>query len=143
MRKKGTPVSIRFAAFFRGRRTTAVATVARGVLDVGNRGAVNASSGRRASTARGHFCARFEALEFAPHTGNGALFVTRRAEIEHNRLARPQSEVALSGLPSAGEVTLMAFAVLVIVVALLVIIIVLIIVVGFIGRLRGGWSRWG
>jgi len=125
-RKAHQSVSITIRNFpRRGRRTTTEATIARGVLDTGNRGAVNTSSSRRTSTARGHFRERLEALKLAHHTSNGALFVTSRAEVEYNGLARPQSEMALGGLPSAGYVTFVALSVLVIIVA------------GFTRRLRG------
>jgi hypothetical protein len=112
-----------------GRRTTAGATIAGGVLDVGNCGAVNTSSGRGASTTRGQLRARLNTLELAQHTGNRALFGTSRAEVEYNRLARPQSEMALGVvLFSAGEVTM---------------VVLVLVAVGVVRRRRGRWSRWG
>ena len=117
---------------------------------MGNRGAVNTGSGRGASTTRGQFRERLDALELARHTRKGALFVTSRAEVENNRLARPQSEMAFSGVPSAGEVTFVAFAVFVLVLviivralAFLVVIFIFMFVVGFIRRMRGRRGRLG
>lgn len=117
---------------------------------MGNLSAVNTSSSRGASTARGHFRERLDALVLAQHTRNGALFVISRAEVEYNGLARPYSGIAFSVLPSAGEITLgVAFPVLVsIVVSLAVLVIVaivtiLVIFVGFIRRMRGGWVGLG
>lgn len=149
--KEGTPISIRCTNFFaEGLRTTAGATIARGVVDVGNRSAVDTSSGRRASTARGQFRERVDALGLTLPTRNGALFGTGRAEVEHNGLARPYGEMALSGLLRTGEVTFgVAFAVLVIILVVLALLVViamivaiLMIVVWFIRRMSGGRGGW-
>ena len=79
----------KFLSLLRPTRTTAGATIARGVFDVGNLGAVNTSASRGASAARVQFRERLEALVLAQHAGNGALFETSRAEVEYYGLARP------------------------------------------------------
>jgi hypothetical protein len=114
-------------------------------------GAVDTSTNRSASTARGQFRERIEALGLAQHTSHRALLVTVRAEVEYNRLVRSRGEdlVALSGLLSVGETTLVA--ILVVIVALVVIIIPLLVLAiailvlitaGCLRRMSGGAGGW-
>ena len=96
---------------------------------MGNRGAVDTSSSGRASTARGQFRDRLEALVLAQHTGHRALFPTTRAEVEYNGLARSQDEMALPDRLSAGDIAFVAFTLLLIVLALLLVVLALLLVV--------------
>ena len=82
-----------------------------------------------------------EALKFAHHTSDGGLAVTSREEVEYNGLARPQSKMALGGLPSAGEVTFGASPVLIILIATFTVLVI--IVAGFTRRLRGRRRGFG